>query len=140
MSQSLKDKIFHLIEKNPLGIFATITEDGKPWARFVSCSPDKDLCIRFATFRNSRKVAQIKKNPEVHITLGDMESETMGSYVQIQGRAEVADSEKIRHAFWTDALKGYFKSPDDPNFVVVIVKTYRVEWEDESHQKKVWEP
>jgi len=68
--RDLAQRIFTIIKEPHLAGFATIAEESKPWVRYVTCHGSKDLTIRFSTFIGSRKVAQIKKNPEVHVTCG----------------------------------------------------------------------
>jgi general stress protein 26 len=111
-----------------LASFATITEDGKPWVRYVMTRADEDLTIRFATFVSSRKVAHIRANPEVHLTCGFSSMVKMQPYLQIQARAEVTTDRDERHAYWHDQLRAYFKSPDDPNLAIVIVRPYHIEY------------
>jgi len=53
-----------------LATLATISNDGKPWVRYVIPRADDNLTLRIATRVNSRKVAQIQNNPEVHLTCG----------------------------------------------------------------------
>lgn len=134
----LQTRILDLVQKHRLAALATITEDGKPWARYVAINVAPDLTIRTATFRNSRKVAQVKNNPEVHLTCGYAGNATT-SYVQIQGRAEVTDDRQERYALWNDHFKAYFQGPDDPNYVVMVIRPYRIElMTDASHQPQVW--
>ncbi len=136
--KDLKPTILELIKKHHLAGLATVTEDGKPWVRYVVLNVSDDLTLRTATFRNSRKVAHVKKNPEVHVTCG-YDGDMMSPYIQVQAKAEVTDDKKERHALWNDHFKAYFKGPDDPNYVVMIIKPYRIELvEDASHQPKVW--
>ena len=45
-----------------------------------------------------------------------------------QARAEVSTDEGERKAFWNDGLKAYFKGVDDPEYAIVIVKPYRIEY------------
>jgi general stress protein 26 len=136
--KSLKERIMEIMKKNQFAVLATITGDGKPWARYVASIADEDFNIRFATDLDSRKVAQIKKNPEVHMTLGAQGSDYMGSYLQVQGKAKVSSAAKAKKEFWTDGLNHYFKGPDDPNYVVITVKPYLIELEDESRKRQVW--
>lgn len=124
----LKDKIYEVIKDLQLAGFATVTEDGKPWVRYVMTAGSEGLTIRFATFVTARKVAQIKKNPDVHLTCGVTEPQTPAPYVQIQGRARFTTEESERHGFWCDMLSGIFKGPDDPNYGVIIVEPYRIEY------------
>ena len=123
----LAQRIFTIIKEPYLASFATITEDGKPWVRYVTPHASEDLTIRFSTFIGSRKVAQIKKNPEVHLTCGVTDPATAQTYLQIQGKAELSTDKAEREAFWNDYLKRYFKGPDDPNYGIIIVKPYRIE-------------
>ncbi|MBU1903325.1 MAG: pyridoxamine 5'-phosphate oxidase family protein, partial [Proteobacteria bacterium] len=89
----LKQKILAKIDRPTLSALSTITEEGKPWVRYCTPMADENLTIWMATFLNSRKVAQIRKNPEVHLTTGVTDMETAESYLQIQGRAEILTDE-----------------------------------------------
>jgi general stress protein 26 len=136
----LLQRIFTIMKQPILAGFATVTEDGKPWVRYVTAHAEEDLTIRFSTFANSRKVYQIKKNPEVHLTCGVSDLATAQRYLQIQGKAEFTTDKKEREACWNDHLKKYFKGPDDPHYGIVIVKPYRVElYSMEQPKPDVWE-
>jgi len=110
-------------------VLATVTEDGKPWVRYVTPMADENLTLWMATFIRSRKVAQIRKNSEVHLTLGVTTMETAESYLQIQGRAEILTDEKTKKTVWLDQLKAIFSGPDDPNYVVCRITPYRIEYQ-----------
>ena len=137
----LKEKIFSKFNGPTLSTLATITEDGKPWARYVTPFADENLTFWMATFINSRKVPQIKKNPEVHLTTGVSDPETAESYVQIQGRAEILTDEETKKAVWFDHLAQIFSGPDDPNYCVCKITPYRIEYQGMGMQPpEVWEP
>jgi general stress protein 26 len=123
----LKAKIYEEIKMPQLMPMATITEKGNPWVRYVVGFAGEDLSIRFVTSLQTRKVAHIKANPEVHMTCGAKDLESTQNYLQIAGRAEITTDEQERHRLWNDNLKAYFSGPDDPNYCVVIVKPYRIE-------------
>lgn len=132
----LAARIGALISEPSLVAFATAGKDGRPWVRYVMASGSPDLHIRFATFLNSRKVAQVRRNPEVHLAwrIGD------AGCLQIQGHAHFTVDPAERAAFWHDGLGHYFKGPDDPNYAIMIVKPYRIELlDDEAFQPEVWE-
>jgi general stress protein 26 len=136
----LKKKIQAKMTTPELSALATITEDGKPWVRYVMPVMDQNLTIWMATFEGSRKVAHIKKNPEVHLTVGVTSMETAESYLQIQGRAEVLTDAATKKAFWSDHLKGIFTGPDDPNYNVVKITPYRIEYQGvDMVPPEVWE-
>ena len=123
----LKEKIRAMMDEPVLANLATITEDGKPWVRYVTVRADEDLNIWAATFVNSRKAAQIAKNPEVHLSTGYTAMETTESYIQVQGRAEVSTDETLKKEKWIPELENIFSGPDDPNYAVIKIAPYRVE-------------
>ena len=136
----IKEKIQAKLSEKQLIVLSTINEDGKPWVRYVMGVPGENLELRVATFAPSRKVAQIKANPEVHVVYGVTGLESTESYLQIQGRAEVNEDPAEKQALWNDGLKAYFKGPDDPNMVIVIIRPYRIELQSmTSMQPEIWE-
>ena len=124
----LRDKIYEILRRPQLGGLATITPDGKPWVRYVTTVAGPDLTIRCATFINARKVKQIERNPEVHLTCGITDPKKMTPYLQIQGRAKLNTSREARHGFWTDMLSPIFSGPDDPNYAVLEIEPYYIEY------------
>ncbi len=136
----MKTEILAMLKKPTLASLATINEDGKPWTRYVMIVADDNLTIRCATFVGARKISQIKKNPEVHLTCGITNLEEMGAYLQIQGTATFTTSKEERHAFWTDEFATYFKGPDDPNYGIIVIKPYRIElMEPGKFEPSVWQ-
>lgn len=124
----LKQRILDILRVPQLTACATVTSEGKPWVRYVVTVSDDDMTIRFATMLESRKVQQLKNNPEIHLTCGVNSLEEMNPYLQIQGRAEISTDHKERHGFWNDMLKSVFDGPDDPRYCVIIVEPYRIEY------------
>jgi len=135
----LKLRILEILRPPQLASFATVTGGGKPWVRYVFCQADDELTIRFASFRDSRKVVQILGDPEVHLTCG-AGSPGQPRYLQVQGRAEFCTDSAERHGFWKGSLEQYFSGPDDPNYGVVVVRPYRIELcTPGSPQPEVWD-
>jgi general stress protein 26 len=124
----LRSKILTIIRRPQLSGFATVTEEGKPWVRYVMAVGSKDMTIRFASHTLARKVRHIALNPEVHLTCGVNDPMKMAPYIQVQGRARFTTGEAERHGFWNDMLKPVFSGPDDPNYGVVIIVPYRIEY------------
>ena len=128
------------MKEHTLASFATVTEDGKPWTRYVVVKADEELNIWFATFLNSRKVLQIAKNPEVHLTLGVNDPQTAVSWLQVQGKAELLEDAETKNAVWYDMLNSIFNGPDDPNYVVCKITPYRIEYYMMNMPKpEIWE-
>ena len=137
----LKQMILEKFQGPTLSALSTITEDGKPWVRYVTPFADENATLWIATFIHSRKVGQIKKNPEVHLTTGVMDPEKAESYLQVQGRAEILTDEETKKSVWFDQLKGIFSGPDDPNYCVCKITPYRIEFQGMGMQPaQVWEP
>ena len=139
--QELEKKILAKFKGPTLCALATLTEDGKPWVRYVTPFADENLTLWLATFLGSRKVGQLSKNPEVHLVTGVTTMETAESYLQIQGRAEILTDETTKKAVWFDHLKNIFSGPDDPNYVVCKIRPYRIEYQGMGLvPAEVWEP
>ena len=137
----LKKKILSKMDGPTLCALATVTEDGNPWVRYVTPPRmDDDMTIWLATFTNSRKIQQITKNPEVHLTTGVTNPETAESYLQIQGKAEILTDAKTKEDVWFDNLQGIFSGPDDPNYCVCKISPYYIEYHKmEPAPPEMWE-
>jgi general stress protein 26 len=138
--KDLKARILDFIGKPHLAGFATVTEEGKPWVRYVMPVASPDMTIRFSTFLEARKVSHIEKNPEVHLICGVCDPEEWDHYIQIQGRAEVSTDLEEKKAFWNEGIAEYFDGPEDPKYAVVKVTPYRIEfYSKEQMDMEVWE-
>ena len=136
----LKNKILDKMRDLTLASFATVTEDGKPWVRYVVVKADENMNIWFATFKSSRKVSQVSANPEVHLSLGVTDLPAAASWVQIQGRAEILEDAGTKNAVWYSMLEPMFTGPDDPNYAVCRVTPYRIEYYAMNRQQpEVWQ-
>jgi general stress protein 26 len=139
-NQGIKEKILAKMTGPTLCALATVAEDGKPWVRYVIVKADEHLTMWMATFAGFRKVAHIRKNPEVHLVTGAKDLETAESYLQIQARAEILTDAETKKAVWTDYLKNIFSGPDDPNYVVCKITPYRIEYSRmDRAPTEVWE-
>jgi general stress protein 26 len=135
----LKDQIYNILSKPQMVSLATVIADGKPWVRYVMAMTQDDMTIRFATFTQARKVAQIEANPEVHLTCGVTNPSEVTPYLQIQGKAVLKTDEATRHAFWHDMLKPIFEGQDDPKYGVIEVTPYQIEYcTPGSPEPKIW--
>ncbi len=136
----LQERILEITRQPHLASLATIAADGKPWVRYVIPRADENLIFRVATRLHSRKVAQIQQNPEVHLTCGVTDPRQVGTFLQIQGRAELSCSQQERESFWDPHLERAFEGPDDPEYGVLRITPSRIElWEEENPDPEVWE-
>jgi general stress protein 26 len=125
----VKQRVLAILrETQPLvASLATVTEDGRPWVRYVSPDIADDLTMTVATGLRSRKVAHIQTHPEVHLTCGSTDMAKPGSYLQIEARAEVVTAPEAKQEHWSEALGLYFEGPDDPNYALLRIRPYRIE-------------
>ncbi len=123
----LESHIYAIIERPHLASLATLTEDGKPWVRYVMPWATPDLTLRMSTYLDSRKVDQVKRVADVHLTCGVGDPMHAESYLQIEGHGSVSSTREDRHFFWSDMLSQLYDGPDDPRFGVLIVVPHRIE-------------
>lgn len=88
---------------------ATLDEAGRPQVRTMNpFPPEEDMAVWMATNVNSRKVAQIRKDPRVALYYAD-HAKAIGE-VAINGRAELVDDmkeiQKRKRAYWDQAFPG----------------------------------
>lgn len=135
----LRERILNILSEPHLSCFATITEEGKPWVRYVMASATPDMKIRFASFIGTRKIKHIALNPEVHLTCGVVDSRSTSPYLQIQGLARLSTEEADRREFWNESLNQFFSDYNDPNYGVVIVVPYHIEfWTQGKFDPEMW--
>lgn len=135
----IKNKILEVIKGNKLAALATIA-NGKPWVRFAMCHSD-GLKLYICTYRDSRKVKQIKNNPNVHIAVMKDSNKIESAYVQIIGRSRIRSDYKIRKKYWQDFMKKYYSGINDPQYVVIEVKPQLIEYKDrEIQQAQIYKP
>lgn len=140
--EELKNKIIEVIEQAKLGSVATI-KDGKPWVRYMvihADNKDKDLNFYTTTFINSRKVEQIKKNNNIHVTIGGDPKNWQAAYVNIQATAQIATDLETKKKCWCDMLKQFFSGPEDPNYAVIKISAQTIEYmEPGAHKPEIYE-
>lgn len=124
----VKQTVIDLLKSPQLSSMATITLDGKPWTRYIMIHSDDNFVIRSAVCLDSRKIKQIEKNPEVHLTFGINDPRDMTKpYVQIQGTAKFTTDQQEKNDCWFDMLSGIFSGSEDPKYAVMMIEPYRVE-------------
>lgn len=124
---TVEKKIHDLVKGEKIAALATISE-GKPWVRYVMArSLDESLTLYASTSLRSRKIAQIKANPKVHLTLGVGPDNPMGPYIQFDGTAHILTDQKTKDAMWEDYLKRIFTGTTDPDYVVLKLIPEKIE-------------
>ena len=113
-----------IIDSAPCRTFITVDENGKPQARTMSpFPPEEDMVIWLGTNLRSRKVKQIKNNPNVMVFYYDTKG---ASYVSVAGQARIVnDPEKIAH-YWKEGWTQYYPDPEK-DYTLIEVTPERLE-------------
>jgi general stress protein 26 len=124
----LEKKIWKILGQPQTAALATIGEIGAPWVRYVTVRAGKDFTLSLCTSLSSRKAAQIAAHPEVHLTCGNLQPPDDSVYLQIAGRAEVRADAATKAKYWQEGWNRYFKGPEDPDYVIVLIHPGRIEY------------
>jgi len=102
----------------------TVDEEGNPRIREMAPFPPEDnWVIWLGTFPTSRKVKQIKNNPNVVVFYYDTKSY---SYVNVSGKAELVNDPELKAKYWKEEWKVFY--PDrDTQYILVKVIPERLE-------------
>jgi len=113
----------------------TISEDGTPRGRMMAHLPLKDdMIIWYATGSQSRKVAEIKKNPATSVFFY---RPTDHSGVSALGKAEIINDDETRKKYWQDEWSAFWKEgPNDPNYCLIKVTPKKIEYLDYPNHKQ----
>ena len=125
--EELKKKITEVLDRSPLGSVATI-KDGRPWVRYMMLRHDEDLNCFAATFFKSRKIEQIEKDKNVHVTVGGNPKNLELDYINIQAVAEVKTDIETKKKSWDDFLAQFFSGPEDPDYAVIKISPEVIEY------------
>jgi general stress protein 26 len=123
---SLKESILKVMGGQVVAAIATIHE-GKPAVRYMALMGQENLTLIGATNKSSRKVEQIKKNPNVALTIWSGKNFS-DPYVIIGGKAEVHEDLETKKKFWNPMMEPYFQKPENPEYVVLKFTPKRIEY------------
>jgi general stress protein 26 len=105
---------------------ALITTDGRGRANartMDAFAPDENMIVWFGTNPLSRKISEIRRNPQVTLYYFDRENL---AYVSIQGVARLVNDAKEKARHWKDDWKAFY--PDrDKSYLLIEVRPVRLE-------------
>jgi general stress protein 26 len=115
---ALKDQIMEVIGGPHVTAVATL--NGKlPAVRFMVLAGFPDMTFVGATMKASKKVEQLKKNPEASLTTWSGK-EYSDPYVEIRAKGAIHEDVATKKKYWNPMFEQYFKTPENPDFVVLI--------------------
>ncbi|MRX74041.1 general stress protein [Bacillus lacus] len=118
--QELRKKIESIIDENKTGTLATVSNN-KPHTRYMTFF-NEDLTLYTPTSKQTHKTDEIEENSNVHILLGYDGQGVGDEYVEIEGKAEVNDSEELKDKLWNDEVAAWFDGRDDPNYTILKIQ------------------
>jgi len=106
-----------------MGYLATCEGD-QPRVRAMMPILREDGTLLAATFPNTRKIPQIKKNPKFEMCFVDRKL----SHCRFEGTAAVSDDKALKEELWNKQmmLRQFFSGPGDPAFVLIVFSPKRV--------------
>ena len=113
-----------IIDSAQCHILITVDENGKPQARTMSVFPIEDnMVIWLGTSTESRKVKQIKNNPNVMVYYYDTKGH---SYVSIAGKARLVNDHEKKTHYWKKSWTRYYPDPEK-DYILIEVTPERME-------------
>jgi general stress protein 26 len=123
---ALKEKILEVIGGMHPAAVATI-DRGMPAVRFMVLTGFPDMTLVGGTMKASRKVEQLRKNPNAAIAIWSGKEFT-DPYVVIQATGTVHEDLATKKKYWNPMFQQYFKSVDNPDFVVLVFTAREIEY------------
>lgn len=135
MSSDLKKTIINFVAGYPFANLITVGTDGTPRGRIMANLPlTEDMVIWYATGMQSRKVAEIQKNPAVSVFYYRPSDH---SSVSALGRAEIVKDDETRKTMWQDAWSAYWKDGyRDPAYCLIKITPKKIEYLDYPNHKQ----
>jgi len=102
-------------------VLSTVDAEGRPQSRYMGAlTIEKGKIVYMSTYREARKVGQIRANPNVQI-LGS--TEHFAEIVGVSGQAAIEESLAKKKAFWKahPICATYFPGPDAPEFTLIKI-------------------
>lgn len=129
-------KIMEMVKAAKVAMFTTINGDGTLASRpMVAQQMDEEGLIWFFTSRESGKIEDLHKHPQVNVAYSDVDN---NQYVSLSGRGKlVRDKAKIKE-LWDPTMKAWFPNgEDDPDVALISVKPDTAEYWDSTSSKFV---
>ena len=117
-----QSRVLHMLEKNPFVSFASFGTANYPDVRMLLVAAQDGVdSIWFATATESKKIVQLRKNPNA--TLYGCDTETMTEF-RLFGHVELLNDSAARQKIWRDDFIEHFPDGiDSPTMIVLHFHT-----------------
>lgn len=116
----IKEKALKIMDKNDVGVMATISNN-KPVARYMSFYSE-EFTLYTITDKRTEKVEDLESNPNVFVLLGYEEGVFDKDYVELEGTVALVKNQEIINKSWNDYMDDQYSSKEDPNILVLEIK------------------
>lgn len=100
----------------------TLDKDGNPAVRTMEpFQPEDDFTVWFGTGPQTRKVSQIRNNPNVTVYYTDSDG---SGYVAMHGIAQIVNDQSVKDSKWKEAWKAYYKNKTDAYILIKVTPTW----------------
>ena len=115
---SIRDTALEVIEKDNIGVMATVTSDNKPDARYMTFY-NEGFVLFTLTDRKTSKVDEIEANPHAYVILGYEEGLFNKNFVEIEAEVSVTEDKELIEKLWNPAMNAIFDGKDDPDILIL---------------------
>jgi general stress protein 26 len=138
----MKEKILAIIKESHLMAYLATCDGSKPDVRPIATVIEDDLTIWIATYTGSKKVKQIKANP--NICLAFVTPPQGQNAANVYGTAEIIDNNLQKERIWNLSdfpMSTFFPNgPLAPEFTLLKIKADRIEWREGMKINEVFVP
>jgi len=134
---ALKEQIMEVAGGPHVAAVATL--HGKaPAVRFMVLAGFPDMTFVGGTMKGTHKVEELKKNPHAAVAIWSGK-EFSDPYVQMTGTIAVHEDVPTKKKYWNPMWEQYFKSPDNPDFVVLVFTAQEIVYHGKNMMtEEVW--
>jgi general stress protein 26 len=120
-------KVAGLVKGHRFAMLTTVDADGTFASRPMAMQEvEFDGDLWFFSEGESRKVSQIRRHPDVNVTVSSNDT-----WVSLNGRAEIVQDDGEKRRLWNKAVEAWFPDgPDSPRIVLLKVHAEAAEYWD----------
>ena len=108
-----------IIDSAQAKVLISVDEDGIPHARQMDpFAPEEDMVVWLATNPNTRKVMQIKNNPNVAIFYYFPKRH---AYVTMNGKAELVNNPEMKNKYWKSYWTRYYPNKEKDMILIKVI-------------------
>ncbi|MBL8175586.1 MAG: pyridoxamine 5'-phosphate oxidase family protein [Bryobacterales bacterium] len=131
--QSILDAARAVMQSAEFCFLVTVDDTTEPHARLMQpFPPDEQMRVFLGTNPNSRKIAQLRKNPRTTLAYYDKAGP---NYVTLTGTSRIVDTPSERRKHWRKEWQSFFPGgPGGPNYTVIEFTPQRIELISTTHK------